>query len=154
MNLRRFSAFLVAILVLSSCLKDNSCTSKSVDSEKAAILAYASANSIVATAHPSGFYYEIINAGSGPTPNVNSTVSARYTGKLLNGTVFDSQTVNPISFVLGNTIAGWQLGLPLIQKGGTIKLIIPSSLAYGCTGRGTIPADAILYFEVNLVDVI
>jgi FKBP-type peptidyl-prolyl cis-trans isomerase len=155
MNFRQltFTFFIIAGLS-SSCLKDNSCTPKSVDSERAAILAYASANTIVATPHSSGFYYEIINAGSGPSPTVNSTVSARYVGKLLDGTIFDSQTVNPVSFVLGNTIPGWQLGLPLIQKGGTIKLLIPSSLAYGCTGRGTIPADAILYFEVNLVDVL
>jgi len=49
-------------------------------------------------------------------------------------------------------IAGWQIGLPLIHKGGEIKLIVPSSLAYGC-GNGPLPANSILYFDIHLVDV-
>ena len=137
-----------------SCIKDTGCQNKTVQSEQAAILAYAAANGITATANGSGFYYEIINPGSGPAPTLNSQVSVRYTGKLLDGTVFDSQTGAAITFPLGNTIFGWQLGLPLIQKGGTIKLIIPSSLAYGCRGQGSIPSNAILYFEIQLVDVL
>ena len=72
----------------------------------------------------------------------------------MNGTIFDSNTGAPIQFILGQVIPGWQLGLPLIQKGGVIRLIIPSSLAYGCTGSGSIPGDSVLYFEVELVDVI
>ena len=150
----QLTAFFVAMLVtFSRCLKDNSCNPKSVESEEAAIQAYAAANSINAVKHSSGMYYEIVNPGSGPTPTVTSVVSARYVGKLTDGTIFDSQTVNPVSFPLGNTILGWQLGIPLVQKGGTIKLIIPSALAYGCTGQGPIPGNSILFFEVNVVDV-
>ena len=137
-----------------SCIKDTGCQDKTVQSEQAAIIAYAAANGITATANGSGFYYEIINPGSGPAPTVYSQVSVRYTGKLLDGTVFDSQTGAPVTFPLGNAIFGWQLGLPLIQKGGTIKLIIPSSLAYGCRGKAPIPSNAILYFEIQLVDVL
>ena len=136
-----------------NCLKDNSCNAKSPQSEQAAIVAYAAANSINATAHSSGLYYEVINAGSGATPNGLSTVSVRYVGKLTNGTVFDSQTGTPVTFPLSQVIPGWQVGLPLIQKGGTIKLILPSSMAYGCVGAGSIPPDSILYFEINLIDV-
>lgn len=152
-KLQLFATITLLLLTSSGCLKDNSCNPKSVESEEAAIQAYAAANSINAVRHSSGLYYEVVNPGSGPTPTVNSVVSARYVGKLTDGTIFDSQTVNPVSFPLGNTILGWQLGIPLVQKGGTIKLIIPSSLGYGCTGQGPIPADAILFFEVNVVDV-
>lgn len=152
-KLQVLTIILILLVTTSGCIKDNSCEPKSVDSEQAAIQAYATANAINAVRHSSGLYYEIINAGSGPTANLNSVISARYVGKLTNGTVFDSQTVNPVTFPLNRTIAGWQIGIPLVQKGGTIKLIIPSALAYGCTGQGSIPGNSILYFEVTVVDV-
>lgn len=136
------------------CIKDNSCQNKTVQSEQAAITTYASANGITGIAHSSGIYYQVTNPGSGPTPSVSSQVSVRYTGKLLNGNVFDSQTGTPVTFGLGGTIPGFQIGLQLIQKGGTIKMIIPSSLAYGCTGSGAITGNSILFFEVQLVDVL
>ena len=146
----------VYFLLFSStgCLKDNGCQDKTVQSEQAAIVAYAAANGITATAHSNGMYYQVVNAGSGPTPTINSQISVRYTGKLLNGTLFDSQTGTPITFGLSGAIAGWQIGLPLIQKGGIFKLIIPSSFGYGCQGNGPIPANSILYFEIELVDVL
>jgi len=143
------------ILTGSSCIKDdNGCQLKTVQSEEGAILAYAAANGITATKHPSGMYYQIINQGSGPTPSSSSILSVKYTGKLTNGTIFDQRTTSPVSFPLNGVIAGWQLGLPLIQKGGVIKLIIPSTLGYGCQDNGPIPAYSILYFEIELVDVI
>lgn len=146
--------FILLLFSGPSCLKDNSCQNKTVQSEEAAITAYAAANGITGTTHSSGVYYQVVTPGSGPTPTGISTVSVRYTGKLLNGTVFDSQTTAPVTFGLGNTIPGFSIGLQLIQKGGTIKFIIPSSLAYGCSGTNGIPANSILFFEVNLVDVL
>jgi FKBP-type peptidyl-prolyl cis-trans isomerase FkpA len=140
-------------LVTSSCMKnDGGCRNKTVGSEEAAITAYATANGINATRHASGLYYQVINPGSGTTPTTSSTVTVKYVGKLLDGTIFDQNSIG-VALPLSNVIAGWQIGIPLIQKGGQIKLIIPSSLAYGCTGQGPIPANAILYFDVTLVDV-
>jgi len=137
-----------------SCIKDTGCQNKTVASEAATISAYAATNSITGTTHSSGVYYQVTVPGSGPTPTPYSQVSIRYTGKLLDGTVFDSQTGTPVTFALANTVPGFQIGLQLVQKGGTIKFIIPSSLAYGCSGSGTIPKNAILFFEVQLVDVL
>jgi FKBP-type peptidyl-prolyl cis-trans isomerase FkpA len=118
------------------------------------MLSYANANGITPTTHSSGMLYQIVNAGAGATPTATSTVTVRYTGKFMDGRVFDSNaTGSPISFGLNQVIQGWQLGLPLIKKDGLIKLIIPSSLAYGCAGYGSIPGDAVLYFEVQLIDV-
>lgn len=149
-----FTVFAFTALAVISCTKDDSCTEKTVQSEEGAMQSYAATNGITATRHSSGIYYQIITAGD-PTkmPTLSSTVSAKYTGKLMDGTVFDSSTT-PVSFPLSGVIAGWQLGLPLIGKGGQIKLIIPSSLAYGCTGRSSIPPYAILYFDVELTDVL
>lgn len=146
-------ALLLPVIVSTGCVKNDPCQPKTVQSEQATIVAYASANGINATAHSSGLYYEIINPGTGPRPTINSGVSVKYTGKLLNGTIFDQQTTATPPFLLSGVIPGWQIGLPLIQEGGIIKLIIPSSLAYGCEPAGSIPANSILYFEVELVDV-
>lgn len=137
-----------------SCLKDNnSCQDKTVQSEEAAIQAYAAANGISGTTHSSGIYYQIVAAGTGAQPTLNSQVSVTYTGKLLNGNTFDAATT-PVTFPLANTIPGFQIGLQLIKKGGTIKMIIPSSLAYRCSGSGSIPGNSVLFFEVQLVDVL
>jgi len=150
-----FFAFsvLVTLFAGDGCVKDAPCKDKTVQSEQAEIVNYAAANGISATAHSSGLYYQVTNPGSGPTPTSGSRVFIKYTGKLLNGTVFDQQTTNPVSYGLSGMIQGFQIGLPLIQKGGTIKLIVPSSLGYGCNGFGSVPPNSILYFEVELTDV-
>jgi len=56
-------------------------------------------------------------------------------------------------WTLSSLIEGWKIGIPLIKKGGRIKLIIPSALAYGCTGYASIPPNTPLYFDVTLTDV-
>jgi len=147
----------VMLLLETGCVKSNSssqsCTPASVSSEEPTIVAYAAANGINATKHNSGLYYEIISPGSGATPSLTSKVYITYTGKLLDGRVFDQQSdANKTGWILNQLIQGLQIGLPLIQKGGEIKLIVPSSLAYGC-GNAVIPPNAILYFDVHLVDV-
>jgi FKBP-type peptidyl-prolyl cis-trans isomerase FkpA len=150
---QRLSLALSVVVIVSGCVKDKACVPKTVASEQATMQGYATANSMTVQTHPSGMLYQIVNAGNGASANLASRVSVRYTGKLMNGTIFDSRTTTPAEFVLGQVITGWQIGVPLIQKGGTIRLIIPSSLAYGCTATGPIPADAVLFFEIELVDV-
>ena len=144
---------IIFTFLFSGCIKNTACQPKTVVSEDAAMQSFATANNITATRHTTGMYYQIVNPGSGATPNINSILNVRYTGPLTDGTVFDSQTVNPVSFQINQVILGWQVGLPLIQKGGVIRLIIPSSMGYGCQANGPIPANSILYFEVELVDV-
>jgi len=145
----------ISILIQSSsgCIKDNGCQNKTVQSEQTTIQTYANINGINAVAHSSGIYYEIISPGSGPTPNLDSKIFVTYTGKLITGTTFDSGTTPTGGWALRDLIPGWQIGLPLIKKGGSIKLIIPSSLCYGCGGKGIIPGNAILFFEITLNDV-
>jgi FKBP-type peptidyl-prolyl cis-trans isomerase FkpA len=151
------SKSLVLLLVFSvtlfGCVKSKTCVPKTVASESATMQAFATANGMTTQTHSSGMLYQIVSLGNGPVASLSSTVSVRYTGKLMNGTIFDSQTSTPATFGLSQVIRGWQLGVPLIQKGGTIRLIVPSSLAYGCSSVGQIPADAVLFFEIQLVDV-
>jgi FKBP-type peptidyl-prolyl cis-trans isomerase FkpA len=145
---------LITMTGIFGCKKSTSCTPKTVASEVTTMQNFANANGITVQTHSSGMLYQIVNPGTGLTPSLTSRVSVRYTGKLMNGTIFDSNTGVPVQFLLNQVIAGWQLGLPLIKKGGTIRLIIPSSLAYGCSATGPIPGDAVLYFEIELVDVL
>ncbi|HMK26232.1 MAG TPA: FKBP-type peptidyl-prolyl cis-trans isomerase [Chitinophagaceae bacterium] len=144
----------ITLFASGGCIRDSVCKDITVQSEQATIVSFAAANGISATAHSSGLYYEITAPGSGPTPVSGSQVSIKYTGKLLNGTLFDDQSANPVVYALNGMIQGFQIGLKLIQKGGKIKLIVPSSLAYGCNGYGSVPGNSILYFEVELIDVL
>jgi FKBP-type peptidyl-prolyl cis-trans isomerase FkpA len=150
----------LAMLVLGGwqCSKnDNSaCTPVSVSSEDPAMQAYIAAKGITATKDPSGMYYQVESAGSGSQPTINSKVAVKYAGYLLNGSKFD-ELATPVPdpnnwWSLGGLIVGWQIGIPKIARGGKIKLIIPSSLAYGCSAIGSIPANSVLVFDVELVD--
>lgn len=157
--MKAFSLVLLGGALLFSqtgCLKSKSspsCTPATVDSEAPAIAAFAAANGINATKHSSGLYYEIVSPGNGATPSPTSKVFVTYTGKLLDGRTFDSQTdASKTGWVLNTLIPGWQIGLPLIQKGGAIKLLIPSALGYAC-GGAPLPPNSVLYFDIQLVDV-
>ena len=146
-------SFFLVLFAGDGCVKNAACIDKTVQSEQAAIINYAAAQGNSATAHSSGLYYQITSPGSGPSPTSGSKIFIKYTGKLLNGTIFDQQTTASVSYGLSGMIQGFQIGLPLIQKGGTIKLIVPSSLGYGCNGFGSVPGNSILYFEIELTDV-
>ena len=141
--------------VLNSCGKTDisGCQPASIASEKNTMVAYCTSSNITYTEHSSGLLNQIIDPGTGIAPTTASTISVVYTGKLFNGTTFDA-TANPVSFPLSGVIDGWKIGIPLIKKGGRIKLIIPSALAYSCTGSGnSIPPNTPLYFDVTLTDV-
>ncbi|MCB8991612.1 MAG: FKBP-type peptidyl-prolyl cis-trans isomerase [Ardenticatenaceae bacterium] len=101
-------------------------------------------------------YYDLVE-GDGPTPEQGQTVVVHYTGWLEDGTVFDtSLDSEPFSFVLGtgSVIAGWDEGLATMKLGSTRQLVIPSDLAYGDTGGGSvIPPGATLIFEVELLEI-
>jgi FKBP-type peptidyl-prolyl cis-trans isomerase FkpA len=123
--------------------------------EVQALKTYLGADSAVALQHPSGFFYKIVNPGSGQgIVNLCSNVTLRYTGKLTNGTVFDeTESGTTATFILGDLITGWQKGLPLISKGGSITLYIPPTLGYGPSANGPIPGNSILIFDIQLVDI-
>ena len=111
-----------------------------------------------ATVTESGLAYKITKKGSGPKAEAGKTVSVHYTGKLTDGTKFDSSydRNQPIDFPLGQgrVIKGWDEGISLLNVGSKATFIIPPDLAYGARGAGgVIPPNATLIFEVELVDV-
>jgi FKBP-type peptidyl-prolyl cis-trans isomerase FkpA len=148
--------FFIVLSFVSSCIKtsENTCTNTSVAADSSAILSYLNSNAISGyVKHSSGLYYKIENPGGSGAPNLSSKVFVKYTGKFTDNRVFDSVS-DPAKtgWVLGSLIEGWRIGIPLISKGGKIKLFIPSALGYGCTGGGAIPANTILVFDIELVD--
>jgi FKBP-type peptidyl-prolyl cis-trans isomerase FkpA len=126
-------------------------TATAPDAEVSTLKQYITTNNITATADSRGFYYSIQSPGTGTKPTVCSNVTVNYAGKLTNGTAFDSG--NGVSFGLNQLIIGWQEGIPLIAPGGSITLYLPPSLAYGSNAAGSIPANSILIFKIDLVKV-
>lgn len=102
----------------------------------------------------SGLQYKVISAGSGASPKATSTVKVHYRGTLIDGTEFDSsyKRGQPAEFGVSQVIRGWTEALQLMKKGAKYQLTIPSELAYGARNSGTIPANSVLNFEVELLD--
>ncbi len=102
----------------------------------------------------SGLRYEVLKEGTGDHPTATSTVTVHYTGKLPDGTIFDSSMARnePATFPLNQVIPGWTEGLQLMNKGAQYRFYIPSEMAYGAQGiPGTIPPNTPLIFEVELI---
>ena len=131
--------------------------SKAKSEESVLLQKYIKDNNITAKPLANGLYYIEIKKGTGAKAAKGKSVSVNYTGRLLNGNVFDSSIgKKPLDFVLGQgrVIPGWEEGVALMSVGGKAKLIIPSSLAYGAQAMGDkIPAFSTLVFEVDLLSV-
>lgn len=108
----------------------------------------------------SGLKIKVLNTveGSAPKPETGDTVLVHYTGTFTDGKKFDSSVDRgePIKFPLGKgyVIKGWDEGISMLRKGEKAMFTIPPDIAYGPAGRGSIPPNATLIFEVELVDII
>lgn len=128
--------------------------------DDARILSFLSANNITAVKSPLRVYYKVQEAGTGISIDISSTLTLKYTGRLLNGTVFDQTSgTNYLVSQLSSLIKGWGVLLGM-QKGAKIRIFVPSDLAYGLsgqtdsyTGKTTIPASSILDFDIEVIDV-
>lgn len=133
-------------VILSSCKKNE-------NGEKQ-ITEFIQKNKINAVQHSSGLYYQIIKPGTGSFSYPSNTkITIKYEGRLLNGTVIDNGGGIENTFQLAQLIEGWKIGIPLIQKGGEIRLIIPADLAYGSRATGPVPANSPLDFTIQLINV-
>ena len=106
---------------------------------------------------PSGLQYEVLAEGKGRKPKGTDKVQCHYHGTLIDGQVFDSsiQRGTPAVFGVNQVIPGWVEALQLMPEGSRWKLYIPSDLAYGEQGAGgSIPANATLIFEVELIKIL
>ena len=151
-----FISFASMLILFGACKSQKS--TKEKDAETIAIENYMKENKLKAKPTESGLYYIETQKGTGEQAKSGDMVSVHYTGKLMDGTVFDSSVERgePIDFQLGagRVIKGWDEGIALMKVGGKGILIIPSKLGYGSREiPGVIPANSILIFDVELVEV-
>ena len=165
--MRKYLLFVLiaGTLITASCLKGSNngstvtcnydaCLLKAPDSQIVRLEKYLLDSGITtAQKHCSGMYYTIVTPGTGDSPTSCSDIAINYTGKLTNGTVFN-QTTTPVVFSLLSLITGWKNGVPLIKRGGKIRMYIPPALGYGPNpdSQGIIPGSSILIFDVELLD--
>ncbi len=111
---------------------------------------FIAASKITNTQSDQGVYYKIIEPGTGSVVyQANTIIKVKYAGRLLSGQVFDSSP--SVEFPLGQLIPGWIIGIPKIQKGGKIRLLIPSGYGYGPSVQAAIPANSVLDFDIELL---
>jgi FKBP-type peptidyl-prolyl cis-trans isomerase len=154
-------------LFLESCKDDDDTCTKMVPAARVSavnqdqlatdigkINTFLSLNNIQAEAEPNGTRYVINTLGDGPTPCLESRINIAYTGWNMVSTKsnsFDSSA--NATFTLSGLILGWQLVLPLVPAGSKVTLYIPSGYAYGSSVSGSIPANANLVFEIEILGI-
>ena len=145
---------LIVTALMAGCAKQDDTAAKQLEADILLIEGFLAQKGWTAQRSPSGLHYIIEEPGSGVAyPTLNSLVTVAYTGYFLDGQVFDKTNPGqPANFFLYQVIKGWQEGIRLFREGGRGKLIIPSGLAYGVTPPPGIPANAVLVFDVELVD--
>lgn len=138
-----------AAIALSACSGGNGEASSEMNDEQA--------GDTTSMTLESGLQIEVYEEGDGVLPQMGQKVTVHYKGMLENGQVFDESygRGEPISFQIGigQVIPGWEQGIGQLSKGSEAKLTIPANLAYGAQERPGIPANSILIFEVEVIDI-
>ena len=145
---------LIALLAFSCSDNDPEFNIQNVDYteiNETEIVNYITDNNLSTEKTASGLYYIITEEGDGNIPLVNSNVTVAYKGYFLDGTIFD-QSENA-TFDLTNLIAGFREGTLLLKEGGSGTFILPSRLAYGNQGSGTIAPGDVIAFDIELIQI-
>ncbi|MDD9139328.1 MAG: FKBP-type peptidyl-prolyl cis-trans isomerase [Candidatus Cardinium sp.] len=141
-----------------------------LEKDKKLIIDYLKEHNIPAETTDAGLFYTIDQPSQDAPVVQNETVAVHYTGKFLDGTVFDTSIAEvakahnlynatrdykPFTFLVGNgeVIAGWDKGLPLLKKNEKARFFIPSALAYGEKGNSHIPPNTVLIFDIQVINV-
>jgi len=114
--------------------------------------AYIADNSLTASETREGLFYVLNEEGGDQKPSINSSISLNYIGRFTDGDIFDQNGGMPVTFALSNLIRGWQIGIPLMGRGGVGTFIVPPQLGYGQGGRSGIPGNSVLVFDIELLD--
>jgi FKBP-type peptidyl-prolyl cis-trans isomerase FkpA len=154
--IRKFFQTVISSSAIILMLSVTACdpASKMEKQEKEDIQAYLSANDTIDfVKQSSGLYYHEVLAGTGISPVRSDSAYVKYTGKFLDGSVFDSNVTSGklYGFIVGQNIAGFDEGITLMKTGGKATLLIPSNLAYGAVGTYGISGYTPLLFDIELV---
>lgn len=144
---------LVLLGFLSACVQNDIITfEEQLMNDLATIDNFLVQNDIDVLEHESGLRYVIDEEGEGPTATGESTIHAKFVGKLLNGNTFDSD-LQGFSFRLDQLIEAWQIAVPLVKEGGKITIYAPSGYCFGPHGQASVGPNANLIFEIEVIDV-
>lgn len=165
LRLSLLPAFLVMLLfAFGACKKgtDAEPATNYIARDETLITDYIKANNLTGFVRDSVVYVGITKPGTGPLAKIGQTLIVKYTGTTLDGKVFDQtkETTIGFPFVLRDVfdpqldvIKGWAIGFRNLNKGSQATLLIPSELAYGGTATGSIPAHAVLRFDVEVINI-
>ena len=142
------------LIVLSLIFLVFSCKKDQAELDMTEIEEYVAEKGLDGAYTDEGIFYVIHEPGGDAKPNGSHTITADYEGKYTDDVIFDSsyERGEPLEFTLNRVIAGWQIGIPLIGKGGAITLVIPSEYAYGSNPPFPIRENAVMVFDVELLD--
>lgn len=145
-------SYLFIALCILSLLTVSSCGDDVPEDQQ--LMEFFEKNNITPQVTASGLFYVIDEPGSTQKPSAQSSVTVHYRGYFLDGDEFDSSFDRgaPSTFGLNQVIRGWTEGIPLFGKGGKGSLYMPSSLAYGGRGSGSIPGFTPIAFDIELID--
>lgn len=145
--------FLFLLVIFISCKKEI----PQADIDEKLIKDYITLNNLPATRTGSGLYYIITDTTSNIKATYGKTLTVRYTGNILYGEIFytNMYSSTPRQFLLGHgqDIAGWDEGFSYLRKGEKAEFFVPSALAYGQSGYGSIPPNSVLHYVVELIDI-
>jgi FKBP-type peptidyl-prolyl cis-trans isomerase len=150
MNRLRFSLASIALLFLASGCLDSAGPGQAVPIEETTFASALGVNLAQSTKTSNGVYYRDITVGTGAAVVNGNFIDVGYTGWLSSGFQFET---NVYSFTLGtgNAIAGWHDGIQGMRVGGVRQIIIPPHMAYGASGSGPIPGNAVIVFRVEIL---
>jgi FKBP-type peptidyl-prolyl cis-trans isomerase len=152
----RFPAIVLAVFLMAPLAAPTPAAaaddSLSMEANQAYLAANAKKKGVIV--RPDGLQYRIIQNGFGKRPGPTDTVEVYYTGRLINGTIFDGTSPGlPAAFKVNSVIPGWKEALEIMREGDHWQLVIPASIGYGARGAGdgTIPPNQTLVFDLQLV---
>ena len=134
-------------------LRNNAAARENIEKGEKYMMEISNNKSVYTT--KSGLKYRRLREGNGKFPTATDRVKVHYTGKLIDGKVFDSSVERgtPLTFPLNQVIPGWTEGLQLMEEGSKYILYVPYNLGYGTRDMGNIPAGSTLIFEVELLEI-
>ena len=160
MNIRSLLYLLPFLGLFVACGNDDDFTPQECEAGLIPIEEFALQDTLTYTElDDTGILYYIDSTGSAEKPALTDSVVVNYRGQVTGGRVFDQTTTatGPRTFVLGQLIRGWQLGIPLVGRGGRIRLLIPTELGYGSQGACnnglcSVCPNSDLIFDIELID--
>jgi len=144
----KWLALLAVTILVTACGSDD--PEKQAEKDRKKIIEYIEKHDLDAHELESGVFYVINKTGNGAFPTETSSVIINYSGKLISGKDFGG--ANYATFHLQSTILGFRYGIPMFNRGSNGILIIPSGLAYGPNGSFTIPPNAVLVYDIEMID--